>query len=203
MKLGQFIDTSLITVLFLQSYRINQLEKVAEIKTDMKGFLYYLFNDWITKLKQDMLRINADIGVLVTQAMPAGMKSMGFVDGIWVCSLSEFKGSTFLLRESLIMVQKSISTQENRTDKMSLLYGYLTSNEFSMQLKSIVDGFMLIQEELDKQKRSTMSSWKRQQKYIDTVIANTTDMYGSIKGIAGNAIENVKALELEYDEEEA
>jgi len=159
-------------------------------------------NDWIVKLKQDMLKVNADIGVLVTTAMPKGMDSMGFVDGIWVCTLNEFKGSVLLLRESLINVQHVLATQENKSDKMSLLYSYLTGNEFSMQLKSIVDGFISMQSELDKQKRSNMSSWKRQQKMIDTVINNTTDMYGSIKGIAGNAIANVQALELEYIENE-
>jgi len=159
-------------------------------------------NDWIVKLKQDMIKVNADIGVLVTTTMPKNMESMGFVDGIWVCTLNEFKGSVLLLRESLINIQHVLSTQENKSDKMNLLYNYLTGNEFSMQLKSIVDGFISMQSELDKQKRSNMSSWKRQQKMIDTVINNTTDMYGSIKGITGNAIGNVKALELEYLEEE-
>ena len=38
---------------------------------------------------------------------------------------------------------------------------------------------------------------------IDKVITNTIDMYGSIKGIAGNAIQPVNALELiDFDEEE-
>ena len=49
-----------------------------------------------------------------------------------------------------------------------------------------------------------VQSWpagKRQQKQIDTVLLNTTGMYGSIKGIAGNAIEHVAALELEYMDE--
>ena len=70
-----------------------------------------------------------------------------------------------------------------------------------MQLNAIVDGFIQMQEERSKQKRSVMASWKRQQKQIDTVLLNTTGMYGSIKGIAGNAIEHVAALELEYMDE--
>ena len=48
---------------------------------------------WIAKLKQDMLSVGADIGVLVTTVYPSGMDRMGFVEGIWVCSLDEFKGS--------------------------------------------------------------------------------------------------------------
>jgi len=155
-------------------------------------------DNWITKLKQDMLKVNADIGVLVTSVYPKNMSRMGFVDGIWVCSLDEFKGSSSLLRESLIRVHKTIQKEENKTDKMNLLYNYMTGSEFSMQMRAIVDGFMRMQEELDKEKRSLMASWKRRQKTIDGVLANTTEMYGALQGIAGSSsIVHIDALELE------
>jgi len=152
---------------------------------------------WITKLKQDMLKVHADIGVLVSSVYPSGMKRMGFVDGIWVCSLDEFKGSVALLRESLVHIHKTVQREENRGDKMALLYSYLTGNEFQMQLKAIVDGFMQMQTELDKEKRSLMAAWKRRQKLIDGVLQNTTEMYGSLQGIAGaGALGHIEALEL-------
>ena len=160
---------------------------------------------WITKLKQDMLKVNADLGVLVTSVLPSGMERMGFVDGIWVCSLDEFKGSVSLLRESLIRVHKTAQREENKSDKMTLLYNYMTGNEFSMQMKAIVDGFMKMQEELDKEKRSLMASWKRREKTIDGVLMNTTEMYGALQGIAGSsAIVHIDALELpeELEDEE-
>jgi hypothetical protein len=152
---------------------------------------------WISKLKQDMLKVGADLGVLVTSVYPNGMERMGFVDGIWVCSLDEFKGSVSLLRESLIRIHKTVQREENRGDKMALLYTYLTGNEFGMQMKSIVDGFMMMQAELDKERRSLMASWKRRQKLIDGVLQNTTEMYGSLQGIAGTGlIRHIEALEL-------
>jgi len=160
---------------------------------------------WVAKLKQDMLKVNADLGVLVTSVYPNGMDRMGFVDGIWICSLDEFKGSVSLLRESLIRVHKTVQKEENKSDKMTLLYNYLTGNEFSMQLKAIVDGFMSMQQELDKERRSLMASWKRRQKLIDGVLQNTTEMYGSLQGIAGHgALGHIEALELPdgLDEEE-
>jgi hypothetical protein len=122
---------------------------------------------------------------------------MGFVDGIWVCSLDEFKGSVSLLRDGLIRVSKSIKKDENRGDKMTLLYNYLTGNEFQMQMRAIVDGFMQMQTELDKERRSLMAAWKRRQKIIDGVLENTTNMYGALQGIAGSgAIGHIDALEL-------
>ena len=155
---------------------------------------------WISKLKQDMLKVNADLGVLVTSVLPNDMDRMGFVDGIWVCSLDEFKGSVSLLRESLIRVHKTAQREENKSDKMTLLYNYMTGNEFSMQMKAIVDGFMKMQEELEKEKRSLMASWKRREKTIDGVLMNTTEMYGALQGIAGSsAIVHIDALELLED----
>jgi hypothetical protein len=157
---------------------------------------------WVTKLKQDMLKTSADIGVLVSSVYPSGMDRMGFVDGIWICSLDEFRGSVSLLRESLIRVHQTVQREENRGDKMALLYSYLTGNEFGMQMKAIVDGFMTMQTELDKERRSLMASWKRRQKLIDGVLQNTTEMYGSLQGIAGSGVlGHIEALELpEYFE---
>ena len=158
--------------------------------------------EWIKKFKSDMVNSKADIGVLVSSVYPKEMDRMGFVDGVWVCSLEEFKGSVSLLRQSLITTHQATKREENRTDKMSLLYSYLTSNEFNLQLNSIVHGFMNMQEELEKEKRSLMASWKRRQKLIDGVLANTTEMYGSLQGIAGSAISHIEALELPYSGEE-
>ncbi len=155
-------------------------------------------DSWITKLKQDMIKANADLGVLVTSAYPKSMTRMGFIDGIWVCSFDEFKGSSALLRESLIRIYKFIRKEENKTDKMTLLYNYMTSSEFAMQMKAIVDGFTKMQEELNKEKRSIMASWKRRQKIIDGVLTNTSELYGALQGIAGNSsIVYIDALELD------
>ena len=160
-------------------------------------------DSWIVKLKQDMLKVDADLGVLVTAVYPNNMNRMGFVDGIWVCNLDEFKGSVSLLRESLIRVHQTIKREENRGDKMALLYHYLTGNEFQLQLQSIVDGFMRMQNELDKERRSLMASWKRRQKLIDAVLQNTTEMYGSLQGIAGTGvIGQIKSLELTDENED-
>lgn len=159
--------------------------------------------DWVQKLKTDMLKAGADIGVLVTSVYPKEMDRMGFVDGVWVCSLDEFKGSVSLMRQSLINTHKAVQKEDNKADKMSLLYNYLTGNEFTMQLSAIVNGFSVMQDELEREKRSLMASWKRRQKLIDGVLANTTEMYGSLQGIAGNAIGHIKALELpDIDEDE-
>ncbi len=158
---------------------------------------------WIEKLKKDMRAAGADIGVIVTQVLPKNMERLGQIDGIWVCTLEEFKGLSFVLRESLIKIYQSISSQENKGDKMDMLYQYLTGNEFRMQLEAIIEGFTALKAGIEKEKRAMNTIWKQREKQLEKVLMSTTDFYGSIKGIAGNAIPSVKQLELpEADEED-
>ncbi len=156
---------------------------------------------WIEKFRADMRLHNANIGVLVTEAMPKDLERMGMVEGIWICTFSEFKGLCAVLRESIIQLSQAIASQENKGDKMVMLYSYLTSNEFRMQIEGIVEGFKEMQKDLDKEKRAMQNIWSKRQKQLDKVLINTINMHGSIKGIAGNSIQSIKALELGLDDE--
>ncbi len=156
--------------------------------------------NWIEKFKSDIREKNADIGVLVTEVMPSDMDRLGLKDGIWVCSFDEFKGLCTVLRESIIQISTAITTQENKGDKMGMLYDFLTSNEFRLQIEAIVEGFTQMKSDLESEQRSMRAIWKKREKQIDKVLLNTTDMYGSIKGIAGNAVQPVPLLELPSDD---
>lgn len=157
---------------------------------------------WIEKFKADIRAKGANIGVLVTEVMPSDMDRMGLRDGVWICNYDEFKSLCAVLRNSIIQVNTALSSQENKGDKMHLLYDYLTSNTFRMQIEAIVEGFTQMKNDLDTEKRSMQRIWKQREKQLEKVIINTVDMYGSVKGIAGNAVQSVKALELPGEEEE-
>ena len=151
---------------------------------------------WIEKFKADIREKGTNIGVLVTETLPADMNRMGYREGIWICSFPEFKGLSSVLRESIISMHRVVSQQENRGDKMSLVYDFLTSNEFRLQVEAIVEGFTQMKIDLDSEKRAMASIWKKREKQIEKVLLNTSDMYSSIKGIAGNAVPAVRQLEL-------
>lgn len=157
---------------------------------------------WIEKFKADIRDKGANVGVLVTEVMPSDLDRMGLKDGIWICNYEEFKGLCSVLRESIIQVSTALSSQENKGDKMDMLYDYLTSNTFRMQVEAIVEGFTQMKADLEGEKRSMQRIWKQREKQIEKVVTNTIDMYGSIKGIAGNAVQSVRALELPGAEED-
>jgi hypothetical protein len=179
------------------------LQTVNTLQHQNCGTIYYESKrtkafqpNWIEKFKQDIRDRNADIGVLVTEAMPKDMDRLGLLEGIWVCSFDEFKGLCTVLRESVIRLSTAVNTQENKGDKMGMLYDFLTGNEFRMQVEAIVEGFTQMKTDLDSEKRSMQMIWKKREKQIEKVLLNTNYMYGSIKGIAGNAIQTVPLLEL-------
>ena len=104
---------------------------------------------WIEKFKADIREKGADIGVLVTETLPKELKRMEMIDGIWICTYDEFKALSYVLREHLIQLSQFVQSQENKSDKMSILYSYLTSTEFRMQIEAIVEGFTQMQSDLD------------------------------------------------------
>jgi len=157
---------------------------------------------WIEKFKNDIREKNADIGVLVTETMPSDMERMGMRDGVWICSFDEFKALCVVLRDSLIRLSTAITIQENKGDKMGMLYDFLTSNEFRLQIEAIVEGFTQMQTDLESEKRAMTGIWKKREKQLQKVLLNTNHMYSSIKGIAGNAVQSVPALELSIDDDD-
>jgi len=155
---------------------------------------------WIEKFKTDIRIRGANIGVLVTEVLPSDLDRMGLKEGIWICTYDEFKGLCKVLREAIVQISNAVASQENKGDKMVILYDYLTSNTFHMQIEAIVEGFTQMKIDLDSEKRSMQKNWKMREKQIEKVIDNTIDMYGSIKGIAGSAIQDIKQLEMPYSD---
>jgi len=155
--------------------------------------------EWIDKLKYDMRATQADVAVIVTEAMPKDMDRFGMKDGVWICSYTEVKSLAFVLRDTLIKIFAAQASQENKGDKMSMLYNYLTGTEFRQQIEAIVEGFTELQQGIQKEKNAMQKIWKEREKQLEKVLLNTTNFYGSVKGIAGNAIGNIKLLELGED----
>ena len=153
-------------------------------------------NNWIEKFKNDIRDKKADVGILVTSAMPSDMDRFGMKDGIWICNFDEFKGLSAVIRETVILISKDRKNQENVTDKATILYNYLTSNEFNQTMKGIIEGFNQMKKDLDYEKNAMQRIWNRREKQIERVLTNTNYFYGSVQGIGGTALPFVNELSL-------
>jgi len=153
-------------------------------------------NDWIEKLKQDQLTCKADIAVLVTETYPNDMDKFGERNGVWICGFHEVKSLSFVLREMLIKTHLIKLSQENKGDKMELLYNYLTSTEFVQNINRIVENYDAMITQLNSEKKAMTKIWATREKQIWVVQENISALFGSIKGIAGKELETSNILQL-------
>ncbi len=145
--------------------------------------------DWIEKLKADMRSQGADVAVLVTQAFPKDMTSFGEKDGVWICGFAEVKPVVQLLRDGIIKISTAIKSQDNKGDKMHLLYDYLTSPEFAGQWQAIREGFLSMKLSIQKERDAMEKLWKAREKSLEKVLLNAAHIRGSIEGISGTDVD--------------
>jgi hypothetical protein len=152
-------------------------------------------NDWIDKLKADMRSLGADISLTVTQAMPKDMDRFGEKDGVWICRFEEVKAVAYMLRDGIVKIFNATRSQENKGDKMHMLYDYLTSTEFAEQWKAIREGFMSMKVSIQKERDAMEKLWKAREKQLEKVLLNAAHIRGSIEGISGMDSVDLNLLE--------
>jgi hypothetical protein len=156
--------------------------------------------EWIEKLKADMRSQGALIAVIVTQSMPKDMERFGEKNGVWICSFAEVKALAYVLRDGIIKLFTAARSQDNKGDKMNLLYDYLTSQEFSEQWKAIREGFLSMKQSIQRERDTMEKLWKAREKQLEKVLLNAAHVRGSIEGIAGKDAIDVNLLEEGDDE---
>ncbi len=159
-------------------------------------------NDWIEKLRADMRSQGADVAVIVSQALPKEMDRFGEKDGVWICSFAEVKAIVHLLRDGIIKISTALKKQDNKGDKMHLLYDYLTSTEFAEQWKAIREGFMSMKLSIQKERDAMEKLWKAREKQLEKILLNAAHVRGSIEGIAGMESIDLNLLDAPGEENE-
>ena len=84
---------------------------------------------------------------------------------------------------------------DGRTDKMELLYTYLSGPEFRHRIEGIVEAFVTLREELEAEKRATQRMWAKREKQLDRATSQTAGMYGDLSGIIGSTLPRISHLE--------
>ncbi|MBS1628376.1 MAG: DUF2130 domain-containing protein [Bacteroidetes bacterium] len=152
-------------------------------------------NDWIEKLKTDMRTLGADVAVIVTQTLPKDMERFGEKEGVYICTFNEVRSVSLLLRNAVLKIFEAKKSQENKGDKMTMLYDYLIGNEFNEQWKAIREGFMSMKLSIQKERDAMEKLWKAREKQLEKVLLNAAHIKGSVEGIAGADAVNLNLLE--------
>ena len=156
--------------------------------------------DWIEKLKADMRGQGAAVAVIVTQTMPKDMDRFGERNGVYICSFAEVSALAHILRSSVIQVFTAAKSQENKGDKMQLLYDYLTGGEFAEQWKAIREAFLSMRQSIQRERDTMERLWKAREKQLEKVLLNAAHVRGSIEGIAGKDAIDIDLIEDDAEE---
>ena len=178
----------------IQTVRNNLGQECGKIIFESKRTKDFA-NDWIEKIKADMRSQGADVAVIVTQAFPKDMNSFGEKDGIWICSFAEVKPIVQMLRDGIVKISSAVKSQENKGDKMHLLYDYLTGSEFAEQWKAIREGFLSMKHSIQKERDAMEKLWKSREKQLEKVLLSAAHFRGSIEGISGMDAVDLNLLE--------
>jgi len=142
-------------------------------------------SDWIEKLKVDMQSQSADVAIIVTKAMPKDMTQFGERNGVYICTFKEAASVATILRNAILKISEIRKSQDNKGEKMVVLYSYLTSQEFKGNMNAMREGFRNLRAMMQKEREDFEKNWKKKEKQIELIIQNSLHISGSIEGISG------------------
>lgn len=152
---------------------------------------------WIDKLKQDQLNDKAHISAIATESLPDEAKNgMGNKDGIWICKPSLVIVLSSLLRKSILDVAKDRVVSQNKQSRAEELYGFITGHEFTHQVEAMIEVYGQMKEQITRERTAYEKSWKTREMQVDRLLTGVSGIYGSMQGIAGNAMKELKGAEL-------
>ena len=153
---------------------------------------------WVEKLKEDVRRDNAQLGVIITEALPKDFKKqIGEKSGIWITTDAFVEPLAKLLRKVLYDVAKEKAVKANKQTKAEEVYDFVTSSEFIGQIERMVGIYAEMRSQISKERAVAEKQWKMREVQVERLVTGAAGIYGSMQGIAGSALPQVKNLELE------
>lgn len=180
----------------IQTVRNDAMQPCGSIVWEAKNAKNWS-NGWLEKLRDDQREAGAVLAVLVSTALPEGVRGFGCVDGVWVADRASYLALAAALRQQLIEVTRAQAVATGVGLKMETLYKYLTGPEFRHRMENIARTFTALQEQLDRERRALNKQWAEREKLIERAMSSTSSMHGALAGIIGTSLQAIPALELE------
>ena len=152
---------------------------------------------WLPKLRSDQREAKAEVAVLVSTVLPAEVKQIGFVDGVWVSSIAAFPGLALALRASLLDVAQAKQAQAGRKEKAVEVYDYLNGSEFRGRVQGLVESLVSLREGVETERRGMEKNWSRREKELTRAMVSAAGFYGDLQGFIGDSLQEIPQLSLE------
>ena len=159
---------------------------------------------WLPKLREDQRAAKADVAVIATETLPAGVAHFECVDGVWVTGFPFIVPLAEAMRQRLVEAARARRAAAGADQKKDLTYDYVTGNEFRSRVAGLLEPIVAMRDSLDLEKRTADKQFAARGKQIERLGMNLAGMYGDFQGIVGSSLPIVVGLALpEPDSEES
>ena len=159
---------------------------------------------WLRKLKDDQQAAGAEAAVIVTASMPKDTREP-FVreSDVWVARFDAARPLAEALRLALLELHKSRVANQGRSEKAERIYAYICSPQFTQRVKSVVEGFAVMRQELEQEKMAAARMFKKREMQLTRMTEGLLAVVGDLQGIGQESLaqlDSVAALPLPAEE---
>ena len=99
------------------------------------------------------------------------------------------------MRNHLYDVAKERVINLSKQSKAGELYDFVTGHEFTQQVERMVEIYLNMRNEIIRERASAERQWKQREMQVNRLISGVSGIYGSMQGIAGSALPQIKLLQ--------
>lgn len=160
---------------------------------------------WLRKLKDDQQAVGAEAAVIVTASMPKDTRDPFLRESdVWIARFDAARPLAEALRSALLELHKARLANQGRSEKMERLYAYICSPQFTQRVKTVVEGFTLMRQELEAEKMAATRMFKKREMQLTRMTEGLLCVVGDLQGIGEASLaqlDSVAALPLPMEEE--
>lgn len=152
--------------------------------------------DWLAKVRQDAERVGNALPVIVSVALPDGIRTAECKSGVWVSSVECALVVGHMLRQQLLETSDLQRAMQGHEGKMANVFAYVISDGFRGHMERIIDTWIELSQQIQAEERAMNAQWKVRRKQLEKVLNLTSDMHAEIKAIVGAELPQVEGLSL-------
>jgi hypothetical protein len=153
-------------------------------------------DSWLAKNREDVRLASANVGAIVTTAMPKGVETFDRLENVWVAAIRCALPLAKALRSALIEAAMARVVTQGKDEKAELIYQYLTGPLFRNRVSAIVEACVSMQDDLEAEKRAWIKHWAKRERRLELLMSGTASMYGDLQGLAGRSMPELDGLQL-------
>ncbi len=137
-------------------------------------------NTFIPKLRDDVNRVNGDIGILVSNVFGKDMADFSEQDGVWLVKPGDALSMARVIRKYIIGVSEALIVVQRKVTVQDAVYALVTSPEFRGRLDNIGRRYIALKREIENTERIIRKHCKTQYTLIDDLVGDTQNIIGEV-----------------------